>query len=116
LVPVLRGASDLLGEWTGNPSLSGYQSKDPARVYTTTAAIYAALQAADITYINPPASFEDNGQRVRLPDAILETRWATCLDIALLTAACLEQAGLHSLLILVKGHAFTGVWLSEQSF
>jgi hypothetical protein len=32
---ILRAAADILGGWTGDPSLSGYQSKDPGRVYTT---------------------------------------------------------------------------------
>ena len=43
--PILRGAADMLGAWTGDPSLSGYQSKDPARVYTMAGAIYSAPAA-----------------------------------------------------------------------
>ncbi|MCP3904634.1 MAG: DUF4011 domain-containing protein, partial [Planctomycetes bacterium] len=81
-----------------------------------TAAIYAALQAREITYSNPPASFETTGQRIRLPDRILDTRLATCLDLALLAAACIEQAGLHPLVVLVRDHAFVGVWLGNESF
>lgn len=113
---VLRSAADLLETWTGNPALDGYQSKDPKRVYLVASAIYEALRQAGITYINPPASFEEVGQRVRLADRILETKMATCLDIGLLAAACLEAAGLNPLVVLVAGHAFAGVWLNESCF
>lgn len=113
---VLSIAADLLNEWSGDPSLSGYQSKNPRRVYEIAAAVFGALQRLELTYINPPASFEDEGQRVRLPGQVLETRMATCLDIAILAAGCLEQAGLHPLLVLVDGHAITGVWLIEETF
>ena len=114
--PILRGAADILRAWTGDPSLSGYQSKDPALAYTMAGAIYTALQQLDITYINPPVSFETEGQRVRFPDHIVESRMGTCLDLAVLAAGTLEQAGLHPLVVLVQGHAFVGVWLREECF
>jgi len=113
---VLRSAAEIVSQWTGDPSLNGYQTKDPRRVYTMTAAVYAALQKLGLTYVNPPASFEEEGQRVRLPDRILESRMATCLDVGLLAAACLEQAGLNALVVMVRGHAFTGVWLRDECF
>lgn len=113
---VLNDAAQLLGEWTGDPSLSGYQSRDPKRSGLMAAAIYTALQRLGITYVNPPASFEAEGQRIRLPDRILQARLATCLDLAVLAAGCLEQAGLHSLVVIVSGHAFAGVWLTEDCF
>ena len=113
---VLRSAAEFMSRWTGDPSLNGYQSRDPRRVYTMAGAVYAALQRLQLTYVNPPASFENEGQRVRLPDHILESRMATCLDVALLAAGCLEQAGLNALVVVVRGHAFTGVWLRDESF
>ena len=113
---ILRSAAEFMSHWTGDPSLNGYQSQDPRRAYTMVAAVYAALQNLGLTYVNPPASFEDEGQRVRLPDRILESCMATCLDVALLAAGCLEQAGLNALVVLVRGHAFTGVWLRDESF
>ena len=113
---VLRSAAESMSRWTSDPSLNGYQSQDRRRAYTMAAAIYAALQQHQLTYVNPPASFENEGQRVRLPDQILDSRMATCLDIALMAAGCLEQAGLNALVVLVRGHAFTGVWLHDDSF
>jgi very-short-patch-repair endonuclease len=112
----LGEASALLERWTQDPALSGYQSLSRERVAKTAAAVFHALQSAGIAYINPPASFEHDGQKVRTPDRIAEERLGTCLDLALAAAACLEQAGLHALVVLVKEHAFCGVWLDEQSF
>lgn len=113
---ILSDAADILCNWTGRASLSGYQSRDPQRVALTAGAIFTALQKQSIRYINPPASFEETGQKIRLPDRILESRLATCLDLTVLVAACLEQAGLHPLIVITAGHAFVGVWLEEETF
>ncbi|KAA0888137.1 DUF3320 domain-containing protein [Oryzomonas rubra] len=113
---VLSDAADVIGKWTGNTSLSGYQSRDPERVALIAAAIFTALQQRTIRYINPPASFEAVGQKIRLPDRILESRLATCLDLSMLVAACLEQTGLNPLVIITTGHAFVGVWLGDETF
>ncbi|MEN6520926.1 MAG: DUF3320 domain-containing protein [Armatimonadota bacterium] len=113
---ILAAAASLLQQWTGDPSLSGYQSKDRNRVAITTAAVYTALQRSGIRYISPPASFEESGQKIRTPDRVLENKLGTCLDLAVLAAACLEQAGLNPLISFVTGHAFAGVWLEEECF
>ena len=76
---VLSDSAGFLATWTGNSAISGYQSRDPERVVLIAAAIYASLQQRNIRYINPPASFEETGQKIRLPDRIQETRLATCL-------------------------------------
>ncbi len=101
---------------THDGALSGYQRKDPTRVRATIEAICRAVGDLNLAYINPPASFEQAGQRVRLPDQVLERRMGTCLDITLLLAALFEQAGLHPLVVMIQGHAFAGVWLSDERF
>lgn len=113
---VLSDTAGILGTWSGNSAISGYQSRDPQRVALTAAAIYSALQQRNIRYINPPASFEESGQKIRLPDRIQESRLATCLDLTVLAASCLEQAGLHPLVVITTGHAFVGVWLEDETF
>ncbi len=113
---ILADAASILGRETGDSSLAGYQGKKPERVFKMVAAIYAAIARQGIRYINPPASFEESGQKIRLPDRILEHRLGTCLDVAALCAACLEQAGLFPLVIILQGHAFAGVWLEEECF
>ena len=113
---ILRTAADILRAWSEDSSLAGYQTRDKRRVYLIVAAIYTALQRLDLTYINPPASFESDGQRLRFPDQILSSRMGTCLDLAVLACGCMEQAGLNPLVMIVKGHAFAGVWLQDECF
>ena len=113
---ILRAASDRLAVATGNGALDGYQSASRERVRAIAQSIYEALQSFGIAYVHPPASFEQQGQKVRTPEQVLGERLGTCLDLALLYAACLEQAGLHPLVVLVDGHAASGVWLEAETF
>ncbi|UQE73750.1 DUF3320 domain-containing protein [Gordonia sp. PP30] len=104
---VLSDAAAILAAQTGDSSLQGYQS-GPKRAGLIAAAIYAALAARDIRYINPPASFEQSGQKVRTPAQVIDDRMGTCLDLSATYAACLEQSGLYPLLWVIRGHAFVG--------
>lgn len=113
---VLGKASAFLQEWNKNPSFTGYQTNNPNNVKIQMAAIFAALRTWKIIYNNPPASYETIGQRVRLPHKVLEEKQGTCLDLSILYAACLEAAGLFPLLVFIKGHAFCGCWLEQQTF
>jgi very-short-patch-repair endonuclease len=113
---ILVEASKLLLEKTQDGSLSGYQSGDPRRAYAQAAAIYFAAARQKIGYINPPASFEATGQKIRTPEHLLDRKLGTCMDTTVLLAACFEQAGLRSAVVLVEGHSFPGVWLVDKSF
>lgn len=113
---ILSDAAQWLGEKTGDRSLSGYQSHNATRVGQILQAIFAGVQARGLSYCNPPASFEKTGQKIRLPDRVLEHKLATCLDLAVLVAACVEQAGLNPLVVMKEGHAFAGVWLIDECF
>lgn len=116
IIQINAKAAKFLEQWTGDPSLNAYQSRDPNRVRLQAAAVYGALQAQNIVYSVPPASFEAFGQRIRLCDAVMQQKMGTCMDLTLLYTACLEAAGLHPLLILQPGHIFAGVWLEELTF
>lgn len=116
ILALLNTASGYLDKWTKDPSLSGYQDKDPNRVKWMAAAAYAAIQKKNIIYANPPSSFEQFGQRIRLADSVLEQNIGTCMDMTLLYAACLEAMGLNPVLIFTHGHIFAGVWLVDDSF
>ncbi len=115
LPPLLRDAADRLARATERASLDGYQSRDPRRVWATAKALYEALQARGVKYINPPASFEQRGQKVRTPTQVIDEGLGTCLDLAVVLAALLEQCGLNAFVVLVAGHAFPGVWLTDFS-
>ncbi|SVC47658.1 uncharacterized protein METZ01_LOCUS300512, partial [marine metagenome] len=125
--PILKDARERLGDMTGDPSTSGYQtvpedqddpktwmgrSKDPEgwrRVDQVAEAIYEAIRARNIAYTDPGSSTWDSVQRIRSPREILVDGAAgTCLDTSVLYAACLAEAGLDPVLYLVEGHAFCG--------
>lgn len=114
--PILSRASEKLGNWTGNPSLTEYQSGSPDAVKRQMAAIYEALREMNISYASVPASFSKSGQRVRMPEDVTTAMMANCLDSALLYAGCLEAAGIHPLIVLHEGHAYAGGWLVNDSF
>ena len=116
LVPLMHRTSELVGEWTDDPSLDSYLSGDPNRVLKMAAAAYEAVRELGITYAVHPASFEETGQRIRLIDAVISDRLGNCIDISLLYASLLEAMGLSPLLILLKGHIFAGLWLEDRSF
>lgn len=116
VMPILSRASDLLREATGRAALNGYQDKSRKRAWAQVAAIYRAVAETGIRYINPPASFENTGQKVSFPSRIVAERFGTCLDLTLLFAACCERAGLHPLVLMHEGHAYAGCWLEERTF
>ncbi|MCA9492828.1 MAG: hypothetical protein KC621_23000, partial [Myxococcales bacterium] len=110
---VLRRVRDRLGEG-GDPAIDGYQRRSPARARAQIVALYETLQSFDLTYVGVPASFEAVGQKVRLPDMVLAEGLGNCLDVSLLVAACLEQMGMHPLIVMLQGHAFPGAWLVDD--
>ncbi|MDB5931799.1 MAG: hypothetical protein JWR60_3506, partial [Polaromonas sp.] len=88
-------ASKLLRASHPELSMNGYQSKSRDVVWKQISSIYSTLAAESLQYVEAPASFGSDGQKIRTPDRIFESRVATCLDLAMLFAACLEQAGLR---------------------
>lgn len=113
---VLKGASDVLRRAGKLAGIDGYESKSRSRSWELASAIWSSVAGLGISYTLPPASFEQVGQKIRTPGAVLEGKVATCLDTTLLFAAALEQARLNPLLVFTKGHAFVGVWLQPQEF
>lgn len=98
----------------------GYQScepdEDPAdALEPQTRAIWYALQHDyAVKYINPPPTFTEFSQRLRTPSEILKGGRGTCIDLALLLAACFEAIGLYPVVFLLAGHAFAGYWTAEE--
>lgn len=113
---VLQNAGKWLEKLTGDSALDEYQTRDNNRVRYQVAAIYEALREESIVYAAPPASFVESGQRTRLAEQVLTDKLGTCLDLSLLFAACLEQANLNPIIILMRGHAFVGCWLEETHY
>ena len=116
-IDVLLGkASQLLRKADVALVMDAYASKHRDNVWKQVSSFYSVIAAEDVQYALPPASFTTEGQKVRSPDRILSAHVGTCLDLALLFAACLEQAGLHPVLLLKEAHAFVGCWLVATNF
>ncbi|MFP4693793.1 MAG: DUF3320 domain-containing protein [Halothece sp.] len=114
---ILKQVSETLRKNRNNPSLEGYQSRNPNRVYEMVKGLYETFAHFGIRYINPPASFmTDEGfhQKIRFPDQVFYEQLGTCADLTPLATSCLEQMGLHPVMVLVKGHVFPGVWRIEN--
>lgn len=111
---LIHEASMILRKAGKPDGIDGYKSKSRQRVWEISSAIYAAIANLGISYTLPPASFERDGQKIRLPSQILSGRVATCLDTTMLFAAVLEQAGLNPVIVLPHGHALVGVWLQPE--
>ena len=114
--PVLRAVLDdaveILRKSGQNVILSGYQL--PSHVRPMVSAIYQALVNRDITYSNPPASWDlPGGQRIRSAQKILDEKVGTCLDTAVLFASLLEACGIYPVIAIIPGHAFVGYWTAE---
>lgn len=116
VMSIVDRASELLREHTGRGAFNAYQDKNRKRAWEQIAAIYKAVGELGIRYMVAPASFENTGQKIRSPSDILTQRFANCLDLSLLLAACCEQVGLHPLVLLHEGHAYAGCWLEERTF
>lgn len=108
---ILRKARDILHERTGDSSTEGYQSGHE-RAHQIAHAIYDAMSRMDYDYSNPQGYFE-TAQRVRTPSQIQQENCATCLDSAVLMAACFAQAGLEPVVFLIHGHAFAGYFTAK---
>lgn len=112
---LVREASELLQTATGESSLDGYQSGNPARIDAMAEAVYEGVRSRDITYAEPPASWGQVGQKVRTPAEVLDGRLGTCLDTTVTLAAALEQIGINTTLWLRAGHIFLGYWRVDGS-
>ena len=113
---LIAAASKLLRSEHPELSMNGYQSKSRDVVWKQVSALYSTICSHSLQYAEPPASFGTDGQKIRTPERVLETRVSTCLDLAMLFASCLEQAGLRAVVLMKEGHAWVGVWLHSACF
>ncbi|TQN42178.1 AAA domain-containing protein [Blastococcus colisei] len=111
---VVGEAAGVLEEETGRGSIQGY-ADGPERVDEIVGAVATVLRRRGIRYSEPPVSWSDLGQQVRSPGDVLTWRVGTPLDLVVLMAAALEQAGVRPLLWLADGHSFLGYWREERS-
>lgn len=101
----------------------GYQSMDPELedpdigVEVQVRALWCALAfEMNIAYVNPPPVFTEQSQRLRSPREVIGGKRGTCIDLALMFAACLEYIEIYPVVFVLKDHAFPGFWRSEEAY
>ena len=108
---------DCTAGFDGYQQLAADDGNAAAVVDPQVQAIWAALQHdLPLHYINPPPSYTSRSQRLRSPSEVLRGQAATCIDLALLFASCLEFVGIYPVLFLIEGHAFPGYWRSDKAW
>lgn len=82
------------------------------------AAVFAAMKRSHISYVSSIytfGNFPGETERIRLPRETLELSNANCIDVSVAFASAMENLGLQPVIVIVPGHAFTGVRLSPNS-
>jgi hypothetical protein len=82
-------------------------------------AVFTALKQSRLSYVTSIFTFGEQGsgwaQRIRLPRETLSLRSANCIDVSIAFASAMENLGLSPVIVIVPGHAFTGVRLGPNS-
>ena len=79
-------------------------------------AVFEALRRSGISYvssIDTYGNFSADAQRVRLPRETLTLQTANCIDVSVAFASAMENIGLDPVIVIIPGHAFTGVRASN---
>jgi hypothetical protein len=93
---------------------TGYLSGKEAEVWMQVTALWSVLFNRGITYSNrttPSVGINQDHlfcQQVRFPSDALKTSQANCIDGTVLFASLLRNIGIHSVIVLIPGHAFVG--------
>ncbi len=119
---VRKAATHLASEDPPVPAgMVGYKG-DAHQVTDQVDAIYDSLRLDyGIKYIQAsvPYSGTANGgdatQYVKLPAEVLQQRSGMCTELTVLLAAAVERIGLHASIVIIPGHAFLGVAVTEDN-
>ena len=105
-----------LKQMVGSSVLAAYQTSNTNDVRLQVASVFAAIHQLGIVYRSVPASYENIGQRITMPDQVITTKIGNCIELTLLIASVLEAIGINSIIVLQKGHAYLGVWLVDDCY
>lgn len=109
---VTRGRLAGYGLPGGSPAAVAAQVENEAR------GVFAAMQHRGVSYVDSASvygHFTTLTERVRLPRETLSTNSANCIDLSVAFASAMENLGMQPVIVVVPGHAFTGVRLARGS-
>lgn len=90
----------------------------PEQVRQQAEAVFNALKRSGFSYVSSIYTFGDfvrDSQRIRLPRETLQLDSANCMDISVAFASAIENLDMDPVLVIIPGHAFTGIRLGPQS-
>jgi len=106
------------------PAMIGYDNNkaSPRAVRDQVDAIFDALQIdyymqysqESIPYTGP----DDNSvalEKIRLPAEVLQQHHGMCIELTALLASAVEHIGLHAEIVIVPGHSFLGVAVTQSN-
>jgi hypothetical protein len=101
------------------PGMVGYRKATPQQVIWQVNAIYDALRLDyHIRYVQARIPYNATGdnatQAIKLPAEVLQQRSGMCIELTVLLAAALERIGIQTEIVLIPGHSFLGVFVSED--
>ena len=111
VTPNAPAVVEMVNQLSGD--FAAYQAGDSRRVVREVEGVYEGIRRLDLSYIGVPPSFEGTGQKVLFPDEVISSKRGCCIDIAVLTASLLERIGYNPLIVIVTGHAYSGVWTAD---
>jgi hypothetical protein len=106
------------GRLAGYRLTAATQAQLTLQVETQARAIFKAMQHSGISYVDSLFTFGNftaSAQRIRLPSETLTQSAANCVDVSVAFASAVENLGMNPVIVIVPGHAFTGVRLGRDS-
>ena len=104
------------GRLRGYNPAPGTRLEDQVR--TQARAVFQAMRHSGISYVSSIytfGNFPGESQRIRLPRETLELSNANCIDVSVAFASAVENLGMKPVIVIVPGHAFTGVRLGPNA-
>lgn len=95
-----------------SPSAVAAQVEDEAR------GVFTAMANLGLSYVDSISTYGNyasKAERVRFPSETLSLNGANCIDMSVAFASAMENLGMQPVIVLVPGHAFTGVRLASGS-
>lgn len=106
------------GRMPGYNMVNGNKAALAQQVTRQADAVVKALQRSGFNYVSSIytfGGFTNTAQRIRLPRETLSLDSANCMDISVAFASAIENLGMKPVVVIVPGHAFTGVRLGPDS-
>lgn len=121
--PMIEKALAEAKSFTPDRRLPGYENwKTPAEqeqeTFLEAKAIYTAVKKMGLSYVKSSATLGGNkstSERVRMPRVTLNSNSGNCIDAAVLYASLFENLGMEPSVVIVPGHAYVGVRVSQGS-